>query len=278
MWQAQHAVDRLQHKHPNLECRLVPIVTQGDKIVGPLHQAGGKGLFSKDIHEAMLRGEIDCAVHSLKDVETVADATDPWRSSPADARLSIAAVWQVGTSMDVLVSCANDVHVVASGSMRRRDQLAHMWPSVRFVAARGNVVTRLKLISDEVDATVLAGAGLERLGLWRGGNRLESPFEHMLVTKLDIIPAAGQGVLAMDALDNDVKKLLSEINDVDCAQLRWIERRVLQLLGADCHTSIGLKAGPEDVEWFYKGAQGSVPQQVNRADTARRLYTHLIRK
>lgn len=276
LWQAQHAIEQLQKHHPHTTYQLVPITTQGDKTLGPLCQAGGKGLFSKDIHEAMLRGEIDCGVHSLKDVEVVDKTLTPWHSAFCDARIQIAAVWPAGTPVDVLVSKTTSVSVVASDSKRRRDQLIMTHPNVNFVGARGNIETRLKLVTGDVDATILAGAGLERLGLWRGGKLLEPPFDNLRVTPLtNMVPSAGQGVLAIDTLDASIQAHVAVINSKQCAEFRWLERSVLQWLGANCHTSIGLEAGLDGVRWFYKGRQGVYHHHANKADTAHGLYQHL---
>lgn len=276
LWQARHWVSRLQSIHPHITCELVPTSTTGDRTKGPLCNAGGKGLFSKDIHASMQQGLIDCAVHSLKDVETISDAPSPWQSSFVDPAITIAAVWRAGSPTDALITSRKPCHLVATDSIRRRNQLSLLMPEVRFVEARGNIATRLGLIAGEVDGTVLALAGLQRLGLWQSGPYLQEPFQHLSMTPLvDMVAAAGQGVLAVDALHPAVIDIVASTNDPACWQERLVERRVLQLLRADCHTSIGLEADASGVRWFYQGQFGVHPHADQPEDTASQLALYL---
>lgn len=278
LWQARYWVDCFQRFTPNIQCTLVPISTVGDRTSGSLCAVGGKGLFSKDIHEAMLRGDIDCAVHSLKDVEVIPHAPTPWQSSFIDLNICIAAVIPAGPTVDVLVTHhGKECHTIATGSHRRQAQISQMMSSsIKFVNARGNVATRLNLIGQEINGTLLSLAGLQRLGLWKSGETLESPFDHLHVKFLpDLIPAAGQGVLAVDAIDPDVLKIISITNDKTCSQHRFIERRVLQILQANCYTAIGLESIANGVRWYYQGHFGWHACRVDNSTTAHSLALHL---
>ena len=229
LWQARWAATALQHRHAALKTEIVVIKTAGDRNRrDPLPQIGGKGLFVKDIEEALLRGEIEVAVHSMKDMPT--DLPDglhvsavPRRAEVRDAfigkggrRLSrIDGPWRIGT-----------------GSLRRQAQLRAFSDSLQVCDLRGNVDTRLrKLRQGDVDGVVLAAAGLERLGLASEITEL-LPIDVML-------PAAGQGALALEtAIGHWVDVLLAPLNDPAAAAAVTAERAVLQHLGGGCSVPI----------------------------------------
>src|SRR2546421_1481157 len=161
LWQANWTKIELEKRWPDLTVQLVPIKTTGDKILDvPLAKIGGKGLFTKEIDEALLDGRIDIAVHSLKDVPfQLPDGIDfgaiPEREDPRDAFLSN------GPRLEELPKGA----VIGTSSLRRQVQLRHRFPALNLVALRGNVDTRLrKLAAGEFDGIILAAAGLKRLG------------------------------------------------------------------------------------------------------------------
>ena len=212
---------------------LVTIRTSGDVATGRLAAQGGKGLFVKEIEEALLRHQIDVAVHSLKDVPAslpkglVLVATPP----RADAR-------------DVLISAAG-VGIaslpagtrVGTSSLRRRAQLLALRPDLAVAEMRGNVDTRLgKLASGQVDAILLAAAGLERLGL--------SPAGMVFLAPKVFMPAIGQGILALEARADDsaVHAVLRPFDDPATRAAADAERAFLVTIGGDCHTPLAAHA------------------------------------
>src|SRR5262245_16959509 len=199
LWQANWTKGELEKRWPGLIVQLVPIKTTGDKILDvPLAKIGGKGLFTKEIDEALLGGAIDLAVHSLKDVpfqlpDGIDIAAIPEREDPRDAFLSH------GPKLHDLPARAK----IGTSSLRRQVQLRHHFPSLDLVTLRGNVDTRLrKLGSGEFDAIILAAAGLKRLG-----------HEQRITQILDddiMISAVGQGALAIvcRSADGSTRRLL----------------------------------------------------------------------
>src|SRR5205823_5830592 len=161
LWQANWTKSQLEQRWPDLAVELVPIKTTGDKILDvPLAKVGGKGLFTKEIDEALLDGRIDLAVHSLKDVPfQLPDGIDfgaiPEREDPRDAFISN------GVALQSLSPGAR----IGTSSLRRQVQLRHRFPALDLITLRGNVDTRLrKLSAGEFDGIILAAAGLKRLG------------------------------------------------------------------------------------------------------------------
>ena len=233
--QVVHALERL---HPALAVELVLIRTSGDRLSqGSLAPAGGKGLFVKELEEALADGRIDCAVHSLKDV--------PAALAPG---LAIGAVPPRADARDVLVGghggglagLAQGARV-GTASVRRRAQLLARRRDLVVVFLRGNVDTRLaKWRAGEVDALVLAAAGLERLGV-----------EEPAATPLDpheLLPAVGQGALALECREADqaTRALLAAVNDADSAVAVAAERAFLIAIGGDCNTPLAAHARLED--------------------------------
>jgi hydroxymethylbilane synthase len=217
----------------SLEARLieiVPIVTTGDRIKDrSLSEIGGKGLFTKEIEEALLSGAIDIAVHSMKDLPAVLPrglviAGLLEREDPRDAFLST-----IAPSLDLLPVAAR----LGSSSVRRRAQLKRLRPDLTFVEFRGNVDTRLKkLKAGEVDATLLACAGLNRLGL--GGE---------ITAAIDIeemLPALGQGAIGLEIRSENqpLAEAIAKINDEATAQAVTCERGFLAELDGSCKTPI----------------------------------------
>ena len=217
--------------------RLLPIIaitTTGDKIQDrPLSEAGGKGLFTKELDDALLDGRIDCAIHSLKDVPTsmpdgIVLLAGPPREDRRDALVSLD-----GLSLDQLKHGA----IIGSASLRRGTQLRFARPDLKVVTLRGNVGTRLeKLRAGNVDATLLAAAGLVRLGL------LDVP--HVMLDPSDMPPAIGQGALAITARQND-DAIARAFASIACARTHIetaTERAFLTALDGSCRTAIGALA------------------------------------
>lgn len=206
------------------------ITTSGDRSKAPtLREVGGKGLFTKEIEEALLAGQIDIAVHSLKDLESVlADGLAiiclPAREDPRDAFVSLKAA-----RLGELSKGAR----LGTGSLRRQAQAKRMRPDLTVVPFRGNVDTRLrKLEQGVVDATLLAYAGLKRLGL--------AAHATAIIDTDDMLPAVGQGAIAVEARVDDasVAALLAPLHDGSTAACVAAERAFLARLDGSCHTPI----------------------------------------
>jgi len=224
---------------------IIPIVTSGDRIQDRrLIEAGGKGLFTKELDDALLEGRIDLAIHSLKDLPThlpagIALACVPEREDPRDAFVSIKA-----KTLADLQPGAN----VGTASLRRQAQVLFARPDLGVVTLRGNVDTRLrKLEAGEADATFLALAGLKRLGL---EDRAAS-----LIDPNDSPPAACQGALAITARADDarVRDALSTFEDVAARAEVEAERAFLEALDGSCRTAIGALARASNGTFSFTG-------------------------
>ena len=223
----EHALQR-----QGLTGELVTFKTTGDKQLDePLNAIGGKGLFTQELERALERGKIDCAVHSLKDLPTelaapFTIAAIPERVDPRDAFVSV-----LYASFEALPHGAR----IGTSSLRRQAQLKAQRPDVACVEFRGNVDTRLrKLAEGQVDAIILASAGLERLGLTAHRRECFSP--------LVLCPAAGQGALAIEARAGDARTLaaLEFLNHRATRYTVTAERAALAALGGGCQVPIGI--------------------------------------
>jgi hydroxymethylbilane synthase len=233
LWQAEHVKRRLEAQHRGLEVALLALSTRGDELLDArLDNVGGKGLFVKELENAMAEGRADLAVHSIKDVPAELPpgfvlAAITAREDPRDAFVST----RYG-SFEALPPGG----IVGTSSLRREAQIAARHPSLAITLLRGNVETRLaKLDRGEYDAIVLAVAGLARLGL-ESRVRLKLPVEEML-------PAPGQGALGIECLAarSDVLALLAPFADAATSACVRAERTVSRALG-DC---TGLASEPE---------------------------------
>lgn len=225
--QAEEARDRLCAAHPGLAVEIVPVLASGDKVLDrPLAEIGGKALWTKELDAWLLTGEIDFAVHSAKDVETL-----------RPAEIAIAAVLPRADVRDVLVG-VDSLEALPPGARigtsapRRAAQALHYRPDCQIVSFRGNVATRLgKLEAGEADATLLAAAGLERLSQSEVGTALDP---HTW------LPAPGQGCIALEcrADDNTTASLLATIDHQRSRLALLAERGLLAALGGNCHSPI----------------------------------------
>lgn len=228
-WQADWVSDALANLGAVVE--LVEITTKGDaQQQGPIAQFGGQGVFTKEIQAALLGGEVDLAVHSLKDLPT--DATDGLvlAAVPERERSDDALVSDQFASLEELPNGAR----VGTGSMRRRAQLKHLRPDLEILDIRGNVDTRIrKLIAGDYDAIILAAAGLRRLGL-------EKHIRQLLAPPM-MLPAAGQGALGIEcrADDNATQQLLAKLDHQTSRQAVTAERALLAALRAGCLAPVG---------------------------------------
>lgn len=230
LWQAEHVSSLLRKTFPDLDIDLLPMSTQGDKLLdAPLAKVGGKGLFIKELEHALLTGDADIAVHSLKDVpmEIPDGLTMPVFLARGDPHDGL-----VCDHHDSLASLPAGARVGTS-SLRRQCQLLAARPDLEVVTIRGGVHTRLaKLDAGEFDALLLAVAGLRRLGL---GQRVREVIAPEL-----ILPAVGQGVLGIECRQGDerVASLVATLNDADSAACVSAERAMNQKLGGGCQVPI----------------------------------------
>lgn len=212
-----------------VESELVPVVTAGDRGASAADSPGGvKGLFVAEITEALVRGDVDLAVHSAKDL--------PSEDPPG---VVVAAVPRRALPYDVLVSREEEIPdgaMVGTSSLRRRAQLVRSRPSLKVMDVRGNVDTRLRKLSDgEFDALVLAAAGLARLG--------EEPDHVAPIPVEEMVPAPGQGALAVQARDGSAEaEAVSGIDDPASHVSFDAERRLVDLLGGGCRLPLGAYA------------------------------------
>ena len=262
--QAREVRDRLAAAHPTLDrpgaIEIVAIRTSGDRgRTAPPGPSGGKGLFTREIQDALIDGRIDVAVHSMKDVPTplpdglVIDAVPP-REDPRDALISPGA-----DSLDALPAGAR----VGTSSPRRKAILLHRRPDLEVAPLRGNVETRLrKLAEGEAAAILLAVAGLKRIGRAEAATRVLEPAE--------FLPAACQGALGVEcrAGDRAVRALLAAIHHPPSGARTAAERALLAALGGSCRTPIAAHA-TLDGDRLDLAALIARPDGAERIETAR---------
>jgi len=231
MWQSQHVRDRLRALYPQLQVDILGMTTQGDQILNsPLSLIGGKGLFVKELEQAMEAGRADIAVHSMKDVPmNLPDgfqlAAIGEREDPRDAFVSTRY-----NSLEELPPGS----VVGTSSLRRQSQLQARLPHLVIESLRGNVQTRLrKLDEGQYAAIILAAAGLKRLGL---GNRITA----LIPTELSL-PAVGQGAIGIECREDrpDLIELLQPLNHADTADCVLAERAMSRRLSGSCQVPLG---------------------------------------
>ncbi len=231
LWQARHIQARLQQRYPDMVIELLGMTTQGDRILDvTLNKIGGKGLFVKELEQALLDGRADLAVHSMKDV--------PMQLPP---ELTLAAICEREDPRDAFVSNHHASlaelpvgAIVGTSSLRRESQLRARFPHLDIQPLRGNVGTRLsKLDAGQYAGIVLAAAGLKRLGL---ENRI---CEYLAVT--DSLPAPGQGALGIEirADRQDLHELLAPLNHPATAACVSAERALSRRLGGSCQLPLG---------------------------------------
>ena len=234
LWQANHIAQSIRTKFPDLKVDLVQIQTKGDAILhASLSRLGGRGVFTREIENALLQGTVDIAVHSLKDLPTILPeglciAAVPEREDPRDALIA-----KYSRSLDALPKGSK----VATGSLRRRAQILHLRPDIQIVDIRGNVGTRLRKFDElKYHGMVLARAGLLRLG-WE--NRIAATFEPE-----EILSAVGQGALAVQTRSDDISLIerLSCLNDETAYREITAERAFLHRLEGGCQIPIAARA------------------------------------
>ena len=230
LWQANWVKSTLSKSHPRLAVELLIIKTKGDKILDvPLAKVGGKGLFVKEIEEALLDGRIDLAIHSMKDMP--AEIPDglrigaiPEREEPRDVLIT-----RSGLPLDKLPQGAR----IGTSSLRRSAQLLHARPDLDIVPLRGNLDTRLKKLETEsLDAIVLAAAGVRRMGL---AERITQVLDETLM-----LPAVGQGALCIETRQADprIETIVAPLDDQATRQVVLGERAFLNRLEGGCQVPI----------------------------------------
>jgi hydroxymethylbilane synthase len=274
-WQAEFVRKQL-FQLTGVEAEIIIIKTSGDKMQQqPLTQLGGKGIFIKELEEALLEGAIDLAVHSVKDIPT-----------ETPGRLHFPAVCRRDDVRDCLVSHTGTMLAnlkqgarVGTGSLRRQAQLRHYRPDLDFRELRGNVDTRLRKVeSGEYDAIVLSKAGLDRLG-W--SQKITEPIS------TDIsLPAVGQGAIAIQSRvsDRDADEFLSKLDDMETRTAIIAERALLSALQGGCQVPLGAWARMERGELVMEavvcsvdGAQYVREKATAPPDQAAQLGEHLAR-
>ena len=269
LWQAKYVQHRLEEQYPGLTVELLPVTTKGDQILDrPLVEIGGKGLFIKELEVILLEGKADIAVHSLKDMtaecpEGLIIGAVTSREDPRDAFVS----HQYAALADLPLHAK-----VGTSSLRRQAQLLHLRPDLEIRSLRGNVQTRLRHLDEgDFDAIILAAAGLKRLGL-------EERISSYLPTE-ESIPAAGQGVMAVEAGkdDKETLSLISFLHDEIVASCIQAERAFLAKVGGDCKVPAGIFTTPgetgleahafiasTDGKTFYRGSQKAPVEEATK--------------
>lgn len=267
-WQTRWVIQALQAIYPQAEFIEKVITTQGDRILDrPLPEIGGKGLFTQELESALLTGEVDAAVHSLKDLPTEQPSGLRLAAIPARAEVRDAFISGSGSDLDELPGGA----VIGTSSLRRAAQLLARRPDLLIAPIRGNVDTRVRKILDgQYDGGILAGAGLIRLGL-------EEHITHWLPLEW-MLPAPGQGALAIQCRSADLGTIdiLEKIQDPATERATRAERTCLQALGGGCSLPVGayacLEAGqirlevvaaaPDGARFLRAAFNGQDPDEV----------------
>lgn len=255
LWQSKFIKKELERKNKNLAVEIKIINTKGDKILDvALSKIGDKGLFTKELETELLKGTIDIAVHSLKDLQT-----------EIPKGLKLAAVTKRHRVEDVLIARKKGTRiknlrefaVVATGSLRRRSQLLHIRPDIQITELRGNVPTRIKKLKESNwDAIILARAGVERLKLDRNISSL--------ITIDEILPAVGQGALGIEIRENNLfaEKCLKKIHDEKTFIAVRAERALLKTLEGGCQVPIGAFAQVKQNGLYLDAVVGSIDGSI----------------
>ncbi len=266
IWQTNYVIELLRERQPDVDAEIVEVTTAGDRQADvPIQEIGGKGVFVSDVQAAVLDSRADVAVHSAKDLQ-----------STTVSGLALAAVLERGDPQDCLVGCRladlPEGATVATGAPRRRAQLAHMRPDLRFVELRGNIDTRLERLGS-FDAIVMAKAALDRLGR-----------EPEVVDPLPVeefVPQVGQGAIAVECrADDELKELLVGIEDQATRRAVDAERAFLAELGGDCQTPAGAYAFLSDtleLTGVLATAAGGVERHTEQGEDPHELGSSVAR-
>ncbi len=266
LWQSNFIKQKLEHLYPGIDITIKIIKTTGDKILdSPLSLIGGKGVFTIELEQALLKKQIDIAVHSLKDLPT-----------ELDKELTIAAIPERADVRDAFLSNDRSARLfelprgskIATGSLRRKAQILAQRPDYEIIDIRGNVPTRIrKLRESNWDGMILAAAGIERLGL-------SADITHHLSTD-ELLPAPGQGALAIEAREGDaeISELLHPLEDPASRLSSSTERGILQALGGGCQLPLGTFVRKDNADYLidaciaYPNGDGMMRMQVRSIET-----------
>jgi hydroxymethylbilane synthase len=267
LWQAEHVKHRLQETHSGLNVELIGMQTQGDRFLdAPLIEVGGKGLFIKELEQALLTGQADIAVHSMKDVTI---------DLPEELQLPV--ILEREDTRDVFISnrysCLDDLPKAAkvgTSSLRRQSQLCSRRQDLTIIDLRGNVGTRLrKLDEDEYDAIILAAAGIRRLGL---SERITQALDHDIM-----LPAIGQGAIGIECRRDDSTTLdiINPLNDRITQHCVHVERAFSKRLYGGCQLPIAAHAIMKGNEISLTGLVGRVDGSEIIMDTAKGMIENI---
>lgn len=228
--QAELVRQEIERRHPEVRTELVTMKTTGDKILGKsLEAIGGKGLFVKELDQALCEGKIDISVHSLKDMPMEISDELPILAFSARGDARDVLIYKPGR--EELPKCP----VIGTSSRRRMMQMKKLFPDASFAGIRGNVQTRLRKLAEEnYDGTILAAAGLERLGMNRVAGRYFSVEE--------MIPAAGQGILAIQGRKGEDVSWLEGLNSPESQAAALAERQFVRALDGGCTSPVAAYA------------------------------------
>jgi hydroxymethylbilane synthase len=259
LWQTNFVREKLEAFFPELKLEVKIIKTTGDKLLDvALAKIGDKGLFTKQIETALLSGEIDLAVHSLKDLQTVQPegltiGAVTWRELANDVLIS-----KKYASIDDLPENAK----VATGSLRRKSQMLHYRKDLQIFEIRGNVPTRLKKFEESnLDAMILAFAGVHRLGL-------DSYIKQIIPPEI-MLPAVGQGAMAIEIRSDgaQIRKIIQKLNDENTNFCITAERAFLRTLEGGCQVPIGANAFMKNDQIHLEGMVGNLDGSINLRDS-----------
>lgn len=236
--------DAIINSFPHIKIEYVPMNTVGDKRLDiSLQEIGGKGLFTKELEEALINGDIDLAVHSAKDLPLEFD--NRLKIMPVLKRAAVNDIFVVKKGLNKDIRNLPKGFRIGTSSKRRSEQLRLLNEGLEILPVRGNVITRIgKIFSGEVDGVILARAGIARL---TEDNKYAAEYSDIfdkisisVIKESDILPAPAQGILCAEYANDDMAEILEKIQDKECESLFAAERRYLSVLQADCHTSAGI--------------------------------------
>ena len=236
--------DAIINSFPHIKIEYAPMNTVGDKRLDiSLQEIGGKGLFTKELEEALINGDIDLEVHSAKDLPLEFD--NRLKLMPVLKRAAVNDILVVKKDLNTDIRNLPKGFRIGTSSKRRSEQLRILNEGLEILPVRGNVITRIgKIFSDEVDGVILARAGIDRL---IADNKYVTEYSDIfdkisisVIKESDILPAPAQGILCAEYANDDMAEILEKIQDKECESLFIAERRYLSVLQADCHTSAGI--------------------------------------
>jgi len=248
--------DAIVNSFPHMKIEYAPMNTLGDKRLDiALQEIGGKGLFTRELEEALTNGDIDLAVHSAKDLPLEFD--NRLKLMPVLKRAAVNDILVVNKDLNTDIRNLPIGFRIGTSSKRRYEQLRILNKNIEILPIRGNVITRIrKIFSDEVDGVILARAGIDRL---IADNKYAGEYSDILekisifdINERDILPAPAQGILCAEYANDDMVEILEKIQDKECEYLFIAERRYLSVLQADCHTSAGIYISDNSKKYSIK--------------------------